>query len=1329
MKTYLLLLFFTLSFIETLLGQPYHFRHYKVEEGLSYNTVLSSLQDQEGFMWFGTKSGLNRFDGYNFKVFYKKANDSTSLGSDFVPVLYESHGKLWIGTDNGIYSYNRETEDFSLLKVTSNNTIRAITDDNNGNLWFIAENVLSKYSLENKILQTYNSKSLNATALCNTPNGGIWVATASGHLHKYDASTDSFLGFDLFTHSDPVPSTILEKIRYGGDCKILATSKFQGLKVFDTITEKYVDLIPFDNDSSELYVRDVIRRNDEYWIATESGLFIHSINTGKVLNLKKSYNDPYAISDNALYSLCEDKEGGVWLGTYFGGLNYYHNQHTTFEKFFPKTGENSIGGNAVREITQDHENNFWIGTEDGGLNKLNSKSGKITNFMPHSGKNGLSHYNIHGLLALGNEVWVGTFEHGIDVLDIRTNKVIRHYSTYDSSFMLKSNFIYSIIESKTGVPYFGSTMGLYKYDSLDDSFALIDEFPENHFYTKLLEDKKGTLWAGTSWEGLYYYNAFTKKKGFFKHEQANEKSLSNNSVNGIFEDSEGGLWIMTEDGLNKYESEDRSFGRYSMEDGFPSNVFYSMLEDKGKNLWISTAKGLVKFTPKTGKIITYTKDHGLLGDQFNYGTAFKDASGRMYFGSVNGMISFNPAEIVSHDFIPPVHITGFQINNKEMLANKEGSPLKKSLAYTDNITLSHEQSSFSLDFAALSYTAPEMTQYAYKMKGIDHQWIYLKTNRKVYFTDLKPGSYTFMVKAANHNGIWSKKPSVLNITISPPWWASPLSYFLYAISAALLIFYGVRSYHQQIHIKNKRKIQLWENEKEKEVYNAKIEFFTNVAHEIRTPLTLIKGPLEKVIKISGDVPHLKENLTIMEKNTSRLLALTNQLLDFRKTEINGFSLTFVRSNISQLMLETFTRFKIAAEEKNLQFDLELPKTPLQACIDPEAFTKILSNLFNNAINYGKSIVKISLLPLDEQHKEIFFSIVVKNDGAVIPLEMVEKVFEPFFRMEETKDKTGTGIGLPLARSLTELHKGTLHIDTTVANLNVFILRLPLLQEKKFNLFTNETKEVISTEPFPEEKNIQAKPKILVVEDNKEMSDFISSDLCNSYTVLRAYDGERALDILKNNHIKLIISDIMMPLMNGYELCQKVKTNLDHSHIPIILLTAKNSFKAKIEGLESGADAYIEKPFSPEHLVVQVANLLTNRRKVTEHYSNTPLANLKSMANSEADEAFLEKLNEGIDKYIGDSYLNVDQLAEFMNMSKPTLYRKIKAISNLTPNELINLARLKKAAELLNKGTYRIYEVATMVGYNSTTNFGRNFLKQFGMTPSEYTNNKEKVLGV
>lgn len=1025
-------------------AQSYYFRHYQVENGLSNNATICCLQDKKGFLWFGTKDGLDRFDGYSFKVFRNLPEDKGSIGSNFIHALYEDpNGILWVGTENGLYRYDELTESFSLLKGTANGPIRDIRMDKKGNLWYIWGFVLSRYRQQDGQQDSYPvDRFFEATSLCTTADGMLWISTTNGMLQKYDGTKNSFTGYDLFSHSPLTVSRWIERVYATSEGTILAGTSNQGAKLYNVYNNTYKDILTYNVNKTEIFVRNFVETAPgEYWIGTETGIFIYHTSDGRVINLQKKYNDPYSISDNAVYSFVKDKEGSIWAGTYFGGINYYPKQHTAFKKIFPRLQENSLSGNVVREIHQDHYGNIWIGTEDAGLNKYDSASKRFIHFEPTGDPTSISSTNIHGLLVHGNELWIGTFENGLDLMDINTGKVRQHFSKGPGEHQLKSNFIFCIARIAEDNIVLGTTQGAYRYNRQSNDFSLLPGMPVNNWYTGILQDEQGGIWASTYGNGVNYYNPQTRESENFRHNINDKSSLCSDRVNSVFEDSKKNIWFATEGGLCKLNREQKNFRRYTTRDGFPSDFILSILEDGANNLWLSTSRGLVCFNWQTGQTIVYSRVNGILSDQFNFNSAFKDNNGTMYFGSVKGMVSFHPRDFIRDSFVPPVYITGFQVFNQEQAIGQKGSPLKQSIISTPRLVLDHKQSTFSIDFAALSYTAPEMSEYAYQMEGLDKDWIYLKTNRKVYFTELAPGTYTFKVKATNSSGVWNQAETRLTIQVLPSWWTSTTARFFYLVAVMLIIFFMIRNYHRKVQEKNRRAIEQMESTKEKEILQAKIEFFTNVAHEIRTPLTLIKGPLEKVMRFTGEIPAVKDSLKIMERNTNRLIDLSNQLLDFRQTEIQGFSLHMVRVDVSELLEETFVNFKPLAEQKNCDFQLDMPQGHLWAQVDVEAFNKILTNLFSNAVKYADSKVFARLLSFSKEDKS--FTIEIKNDGYLVPAEMKEKIFEPFFRLSQTAKQKGTGIGLALSKSLVQLHKGTLEMKESNEPLNIFSLTLPI----------------------------------------------------------------------------------------------------------------------------------------------------------------------------------------------------------------------------------------------------------------------------------------------
>ncbi len=1021
--------------VNTANAQPYYFRHYQVENGLSNNTVYCTTQDSKGFMWFGTKDGLNRFDGFHFKIFHINNDEvQQELAADYIYSLYPNKdGTLWVGAETGLYIFNNEKERLEPFIDTLHN-VYDIQIDRNGAMWFLSNNTVCRYNFKTKLLKQFPpSEFFYASSICISKDGKVWASTTNGFVERFNDTTGKFTGFDVFVHSTVPTSRWIQKIHTGDNNSIFIGTSSQGLKIFNINSCQYQDILTYNPDRTTIFVRDMLQNTEnEFWFATESGIFIFNTDTKRFINLKKKFLDPYSLSDNAIYALCKDHEGSIWAGTYFGGLNYYAKQNAAFIKYFPDNAETSVGGNVVREICEDHYDNLWIGTEDGGLNKLNKKTGAVKQFRPSGDKSSIAYSNIHGLWVDGDDLWIGTFEHGIDIMDVRTGNVKKHFTAGPGENELKSNFGLCFLRTSTGKFLIGTSNGLFYYNQQKDNFQRPFQFPDNLFISVVIEDHNKIVWVGTHDRGVFWFDLLTSKCGHLENFQ-HGNSHANLTINDIIEDSNNNLWFATEGGgLGKFSSNRKTLSWYTTKDGLPGNFIFKVLEDNKKNLWVSTSKGLAGFEPGSSSLIVYTQANGLLNDQFNYHSGYKDADGRLYFGSVKGMISFMPDDFLKRTVAPPVYITGFQVYNNELKVN-DSSALKKSIIYTSKITLPYYQSSVSIDFAALSYISPEMTAYNYQLEGLDNNWTNIKTNRKVYFTNLSPGTYVFKLKAAV-NGNQGKNETHLVIEIMPPFWKTRGAYLFYGIVVFLLLYYLLSNYHKR-----------QQNKKEKEIYESKIEFFTNVVHEIKTPLTLIKGPVENILEKQYEMPGIKEDIACLDRNTNRLMNLVSQILDFRQIEIKGFSLYFTKVNVNEILRETWLSFKILAKKRNLDYQLLLPSYEVYTFADAEALRKIFSNLISNGIKYADKNVKIRLFPLVKSND--IFTIEFENDGYIIPRELEEKIFEPFYRLKETSAQKGTGIGLTLARSLAELHKGVLQMKFNRKEINIFELTLPFKPEQ------------------------------------------------------------------------------------------------------------------------------------------------------------------------------------------------------------------------------------------------------------------------------------------
>jgi len=1063
---FLYLVLFSLSG-NSLFAQSYYFRHYQVEDGLSNNTVYCSELDRHGFLWLGTKDGLDCFNGYNFKE-YRSGDSTKALKDSYIRSLYidtsSQRDILYIGTRIGVFRFDPLKEEFDYLLKTKA-VVNGLTKDNNGRLWMISNKKVICLDLEKrKVLPIDAVKRLEATAVCNTPDGNIWIATAAGTIHKITTHTTGNISIEnhnVFENNPQLGPKWIERIFSLRNGKILIGTSNFGAKLFDPDSNKLNSLITYNSEHNGIFARDFKEIGDSViWMATESGIYIYNIQTGTYQNITQKTGDSYSLSDNAVYTLTIDKEGGVWAGTYSGGLNYYAHPYSNFEKYYSGQQTDAISGNVVREIAQDKYGDLWIGTEDGGLNRINSRTGKIKRFIATGKSTDISYPNIHALLAFGDTLIIGTFEHGLDIMDLRTEKIVGHFpektKTSDEQSSLKSTFIVSLCRTPDKNIYVGTRLGIYQFYPHKDvngrNFEpIIPELSGAFIHTMML-DSKDRIWIGTMGNGLYCYTPSTGSLQKFTHDPDRETSIGNNWITCTYEDNLGRIWIGTEGGglclQNLNPDSTDVFRKFTVQDGMPANTVYKILQDDKGFLWISTSRGLVRWNPLFTKKDIYTTANGLLSDQFNYNSGFKDASGKLYFGCVKGMICFNPNSFSDSKFTAPLYITSVQAEGKEIanwnniLENQflEDKNRDKTPHYID---IPHKKSSITIEFAALSYTAPEMIQYQYKLEGLDKNWTYLSSNRKVYFTNLSPGEYKFRVKATNVSGKWNDKETTLYIRILPTFWESNMAMVLYTIIGLAIVGFLFRSYHDRQKEKNKRIVEHMAYIKEKELYEAKLDFFTHVTHEIKTPLTLIKAPLEKITKQIDSYPTINKYVKMIQRNTARLIALSEQLLDFRKTEVAGYKLNIKKIDIRHLLKELQPDFKALAKEKNIKFKMILPDEEVIIEADKDALTKILTNLLDNGTKYAEFKLESGLEKDEVSNNIIFYT---KNDGPLIDEENKDRIFEPFVRMETAQSSSGAGLGLSLCRRLAELHQGSLYIDTKLQGFNKFILTLPITQK-------------------------------------------------------------------------------------------------------------------------------------------------------------------------------------------------------------------------------------------------------------------------------------------
>lgn len=1307
--------------------EHYYFKNLSIRNGLSQNTVNAILQDRKGFMWLGTKDGLNRYDGLSFRKFKHDAANPRSIGNSFITSLYEDfNGNIWVGTDAGVYIYYPEKEAFeefdcqSLEKTRIERSVSMIAGDKQGRVWIAVEaQGMFCYDARQKLLRNYPLSEISSNIKCFTFDSGgtLWLGFYGDGLyyskdnlatvHPYGSPEDGKREFE---------GGVITKIVQGNyNCLYIGSVK-EGVSELNLTSGQVRNLLAIDESGESIFCRDLLPYSDnELWIGTESGIYIYNLRTAQFIHLRASLYDSYSLSDNAIYALYKDREEGLWIGSYFGGVDYYPRQYTYFAKYYPKNIANSLHGKRVREFCRADDGTLWIGTEDGGLNHFNPKTKEFHFFEPSAGFT-----NIHGLCMDGSHLWVGTFSKGLRVIDTRTGVVLRTYTEGHTSHSLNDNSIFSICRTSAGEIYLGTLFGLLRYNRTQDNFDRIPEL-NGKFVYDIKEDSYGNLWLATYANGAYCYDVSARRWKNYVFDAEDEKSLPYDKVLSVFEDSYRQIWLTTQGGgFCLFHPDTETFTRYGLKDGLPNDVVYQIVEDDDRFLWLTTNNGLVRFDPKTMEMKVFSTANGLPTNQFNYRSGFKDEAGNIYLGSINGFVAFDPRTFAENRQVPAVAITDFLLFNKEVPVGETDSPLKSSITFSDKVVLTADQNSFSFRIAALSYQAPRMNKLMYKLEGFDEGWLTIGESPLVTYSNLGYGDYVFKVKASNSDGVWNEQETSLHLSILPPFYLSGWAYCFYVLffmgCLVCVIFYFKRRNYRKQH----RQMEMLEQEKEREVYHAKIDFFTNVAHEIRTPLTLIKGPLENIILKKEVDSETKEDLYIMKQNTERLLNLTNQLLDFRKTETRGFRLNFTECDVVAVLRETYLRFTSLAKQKGLDFILELPQECFMADVNQEALTKIISNLLNNGVKYASTYLRISL-----ETDEKVFHIRTFNDGAMIPDTMKEEIFKPFVRLDkEDEVTTGTGIGLALSRSLAELHQGSLMMEKG-EEVNCFCLTLPVNQDSTITLSAENVSRVEENSCGWEQEETdtkEKKPMILVVEDNPDMLAFVRKQLTTEYSVLTAMNGIEALAVLDNHYVNLVVSDVMMPQMDGFELCKTIKSDLSYSHIPVVLLTAKTNIQSKIEGLELGADAYIEKPFSVEYLLANISSLIHNREKLRQTFAKSPFVAANTMALTKADEEFICKLNDIIQANLHNPEFSMEDMADALKMSRSSFYRKIKGVLDLSPNEYLRLERLKQAAQLLKEGKSRVNEICYTVGFNSPSYFSKCFLKQFGVLPHSTNRN-------
>lgn len=1297
------------------------FRHFSVEDGLSSNSVRAIMQDKYGFMWLGTDDGLNRYDGTTIKVY----NLNPQGSNDYISSLYDTTDNIWVGTEDGVYIFDYETESFELFKVLTaqgdsiKSNVNHIAEDRDGNLWFstVGQGIF-KYNISKHYLEHYEFKNANglmASVLVDSENQ-IWAVTNWGSptVSKLNKAENKFEPFPITYEVGQYDSNSLVMLEDSEHALWLGTWEC-GLQKIDRYTGKATTYLHPSEGKGATHIHSLVEyAPHQLLIGSDDGLLLFNTLTCEHQLFTEDETNPYSLSNRFVYPIVKDREGGIWVGTYYGGVNYLSPNTGQFECFAHSRFYNSVNGTVIGRFCEDSSGYIWIASDDGGLSRFAPKDKQFTHYMPDEHRNSLSYHNVHALCMDDGDLWIGTYTGGVNVLNTKTG-VFRVYTTRGGDLTtLDGTSSYAIFRDREKRIWVTSMAGINLYNREEDNFIRVKDLES--LTIDIDQDADGNIWFATQGKGLFKYNP--DKKTWKNYVYSNVPgALVNDQVNCVLIDGNGNMWVGTMNGLCKYNAEEDRFEAIPLD--IPSRNICGIVEDQ-RVLWLTTTKGLVRYAPGESCQV-FTRSDGLQSEQFLPNAALKASDGKIYVGSVNGFNAFYPYQIKTNKVLPPVIITGLEIFNKQIRIGDKQLP--KALNQMTELDLSYKDHVFSLLYASLSYCTPEKNQYAYKLEGFDKDWNYVGSQNKATYTNLPAGTYVFKVKATNNDGIWSDQEANLKITIHPPFYWSTASKILYFILVCIALTFFIRFLLKRTEKKHTAEINQLNVSKEKEVHEAKIKFFTMIAHEIRTPVSLIIGPLEKIMKSSIPMPAvLRDDLNIIDRNSQRLLFLVNQLLDFRKVEQEGITMKYASQNIRQLLQAVCERFKPFITQHGAHLEVEYPDTDFTAMVDSEAITKLISNLLTNASKYTKDKVILSCVVQPEQHT---FVVKVTDNGIGISEEDRKKIFKPFYQAMD--NKPGTGIGLSIVKSIVESHNGCIEVESEINKGSSFIVTLPIeqvgvtAQEGEADVLNPAIPEDILSETLPVVSS-KDKPLMLIVDDNEEMLNFLSSSFSAQYSILTAEDGVEALEKLKEHEVTLIVSDWMMPRMNGVEFCKALRVDQAISHIPFILLTAKTDTNSKIEGMDCGADAYIEKPFSVQYLEACIKNLLDLRNLLRQKFSKMPMVPLNSIASNSVDNKFLTRINEIIEQNFSEPELTIDFLAEQLGISRSGLFSKIKTLANVTPNELIQIVRLKKAAALLAENKYRINEICYMVGFNSPSYFAKCFQKQFGIKPGEFVNN-------
>ena len=1215
---------------------------------------------------------------------------------------------------------------FSQLSVKdglAQNTILGIAEDKYGFMWFGTWNGLCRYDgytfkiyqpnesdttslISNRILQVYKDAS-----------GDLWISFSNSiQICHYNYDTDNFSRHN-FTDVD--------------NCIVDSLNRYK----------------PF--------VQSVVETDEYHWqISAPKKELVQIIKKDQSqLTYKPDRYNPWALNDAFLTELYLDKHNVLWVGTISNGINKADTKQKPFNLYY-KDGLGNILVGDIRAICTDKQNNIWVGTRENGYTKINRSTNEFIHYQQKVNADKIG-FNINQVRAIYCDrlgfVWIGT-KAGLRKFNPTTN-AITDYTIYTKS-ALPNNWVFEITEDHNGTLWIGTFGGMVKYDRKSDAFIAFA--PQSVLASSkvrdVLEDKNFNLWVATEEEGLVCLKrdstageevSFTPVH--YSSDPNDASSISSNYVYSIDEDENGLIWLGTPNGLSLLTPSTGNFRRISEPDGLPDRMVVGVVCDKKGYAWASHKKGITRFDINTLEPTSYTYDDGLQDREFSENACYRDAhSGEIFFGGIHGINSFYPNAIVANPYVPKVYITALHILNQKIEPNHSFNGrvvLSKPIYLTDKITLTHRDRTIALEFAGLHFSYPKGNKYKYMLEGFDQEWIETDAaNRTAYYSNLKAQTYVFKVMAANPDGVWNKQPALLKVEVLPPWWSSGYAYFAYAILLVLLFLGVLKIIVLREKYKHQIALEKLKGEKLEEFDRLKSTFFTHMAHELRTPLLLIIDPLDKLLNDKTVIRSAQNYLHIMQQNAKRLYELTNQLLDFRKMETGNIKISKSSNDICHHLRKIAESFNLQAQERGLAFSVASSEPSLVVNYDFNKLETVFYNLISNAFKYTPDNGEVSIVCSvrdigGNTESERVLEVDVQDNGIGIKPEALKNIFDLFYKVEDQTlplDQS-YGIGLAFSKELIELHGGKIEVTSQIGKGSCFKVVLPYAPiETDVPLASFSTLETPDTHALKDDFTAsRSKPSdsftVLVVEDNKELRSYIASELSTNYVVHVADNGLQGFEKAVDCYPDLIISDVMMPGIDGIELCKRLKSDLRTSHVPVILLTARQSEEHVVEGYQTGADAYIIKPFSTVILNSRIKNLIATRAALRDLFGKGAFFDTQMITNNVTDEAFIKKAIRTINHNISETDFNSETLAAQLNISRALLYKKMKSLTNMTVHNFITTVRMNKAAEYLLSGEYTISEVAYKVGFTVVGNFSRSFAKKFEMSPTQFiASNKDSI---